>query len=160
MTFPSPLIRPFFNFSLYTLPSASRFSESCVLVFISLFHMYSCPVFPPCVLPSVVICFHVFTDSFLGFYITYMTVYHVHQSEYRLGSVPSTSEPRSLAFGSPPALPFAPALPTQTPRLTVELSGSPSPLDPRFIPPFAFPRARNLTVAPATSPTANAAHHS
>jgi hypothetical protein len=39
--------------------------------------MYSRPVFPPRVLPSVVICFHVFTILFLGLYITYIAFYHV-----------------------------------------------------------------------------------
>jgi hypothetical protein len=41
----------------------------------------------PCVLPSVVICFHVFTDSFLGFYIACIALYHVHQSDNRFGSI-------------------------------------------------------------------------
>jgi hypothetical protein len=86
----------------------------------SLFHIYSRPVFPPCVLPSVVICFHVFTVSFLGLYITCITAYHVHQSENRLSSVfPYLSD-------SPLWLPVFPraTLSTRAPRLTAKLSGS------------------------------------
>jgi hypothetical protein len=45
MTLLSPSFCPFCNFFFYSLLSASHFSESCVPVFISLIHMYSCPVF-------------------------------------------------------------------------------------------------------------------
>jgi hypothetical protein len=118
MTFPSPLFRPFLTFPFIHF---RRLHASLNHVFL----FSSRPVFPPCVLPSVVICFHVFTVSFFGLYITCIAVYHVHQSEYRLGSVPSTSR-----LAPRPRSPFAPALPTQAPRLTVKLSGSPFLLAP------------------------------
>jgi hypothetical protein len=57
----------------------------------SSFHFLDSHVFPsrvpPCVLPSVASCFHVFTILFLGPYITCIVFYHVLQSDNQLGSV-------------------------------------------------------------------------
>jgi hypothetical protein len=88
--------------------------------------------------------FHVsrFTDSVLGFYITCMAIYHVPQSEYRLGSALPPIEPPSTFDSS--AVPFlfvilVPALSMQAPRLVAILPGSPLPFIPRL-----FPRLRSL----------------
>jgi hypothetical protein len=96
-------------------------------------------MFSPCVLPSVVISFHVFTDSFLGFYISGISLYHGQQSKYRFGSVPPTSGPRSpLARLAPPFVPRA-ALSRQAPRLVAKLTGSLLSFAPPLRSPFRVP---------------------
>jgi hypothetical protein len=92
-------------------------------------HMYSRPVFPPCVLPSVVICFHVFMILILGPYITCIAFYHVLQSDNQSGSdlphraslplfalpslrlVDTDSAPSGDTAGKPPVLVLASRLP-------------------------------------------------
>jgi hypothetical protein len=87
-----PLSHSFPLLSLYT--SVGFTSPRSVLVFISSFTWI--PV--PCVLPSVAICFHVFTDSFSCFHISRIPLYHVLQSEYRIGSaLPTIESPSTRA---------------------------------------------------------------
>jgi hypothetical protein len=94
------------------------------------------------VLPSVAICFHVFTDSFSCFHISCIPLYHVPQSEYRFCSPSSILFPPSnSARLGPPSR----RLVKQAPRLVVILPGSPLLLDPRLFLPFEFPPARNIT---------------
>jgi hypothetical protein len=125
---------PFFVFIpcdfLPYAPVGSRILGPCVTVLISSLRMY---YRSPCVLPRVVlICFTLRTRYTVS-YIACTVIYLVPQSEYRLFSHPfDLVHPLRfcpLSFGFPldtSVLPRA-GLAKQAPRLTVILSGSPSP---------------------------------
>jgi hypothetical protein len=107
------------------------------------FHMCSCLMTSPDLLPSVVTPIHVFTDSISVYYIACTSLCHVLQSEYRICS-PSSNlfPPLNSARLGPPSR----HLVKQAPRLVVILPGSPLLLAPRLLlPSFLFPPARNIT---------------
>jgi hypothetical protein len=140
----SPLLRFIPCDFLPYAPVGSRILGPCVTVLISSLRMYSRS---PCALPRVVLICFMFRTRYTVSYITCTVIYLVPQSEYRTCSpscdlvLPQLCSPPTwftpfdfVPFPSTsPSIPrLASVLPRaglakQAPRLTVILSGSPSP---------------------------------